>query len=285
MRAEPTQEELFAFELVRSVLDVEVDGSGETREPGHVDAVLNYRSGDQAAMEVTILCDRDAVQLWKLLAKNDFRWTVDGSALWWNVAVDSKVRLKELNTHLPELIRLHEQYGVTGPDWKFPMDAVDQSPALQWMEQQRIEVWGHDNVSDAPKAVGRRPGTVTVLPKGDGGAVGDDADIVPTWLSEQAAKDPQVRSKIDKLQASGYDEQHLFLVVDLSVASFSFVYAVSATDAVPTASPVLGSVTHLWLVPTHMFGNTYLTWDAKSGWARRSLPQPLELTEDAEPDL
>ena len=277
MRTEPTSEELFAFELVRSVLGVDVDGSGETREAGHVDAVLTYGNSDQAAMEVTILCDKQTMQLWKLLEQNDFRWLVDGSALWWQASLGPKVRVNDFTKHLPEIIRLHEEHGVTGPHTRSSRHIIEQSPALQWFEQQDMQIWGHSNVSDAPNAIGRRPGTVNVMPRGDGGAVGDDADIVPRWLSEHAVLDPQVRSKIDKLGASGHDEQHLFLVVDLSVASFSFMYAVAATGAIPTSPPELGAVTHVWLVPTHAFDNTYLLWNASSGWERRSLARPLVL--------
>lgn len=269
MRKEPKPEEKFAFGLVGAALGVDVDDTGEQRVPRHVDAILKYASGDSAAMEVTVLGDRREFELWRLLQKDDYLWRVEGSQFWWNVSVGRMIKLKQFREFLPDVIRLHEQYGVIRPDVYFPSAVVAASPALQWFKSQDIEVWGHDEVTAEPGRRRRHPGAVTVMPSGKAGAVGD-ANVVPEWLSAEAAKDSQVKRKIDKLQASGYKEQHLFLVVDISVPSFSFGWVVGDEEEVPIKEPQVGSVTHLWLVST--IGQTYLTWTAQSGWARAPLP-------------
>ena len=209
MRQEPTSEEKFAFELVKSVLDVEIDSTGEQRFPGHVDAILRYSSGGEAALEVSILGDQDEIELWKLLKKNDYLHLLAGSLLWWNVRVSPRVRWKEFERHWEKALRLYEACGVTSLENRFPQEVLERSPALQWFEKYDISVYGFANTTNDPANKGRQPGEVRVMVEGHAGFVGD-ADIVPIWLTEQAAADSQIKRKLDKLAASGFLEQHPF---------------------------------------------------------------------------
>jgi hypothetical protein len=198
---------------------------------------------------------------------------VAGSQLWWDVRLSPRVRLKEFDRHWEEALRLHEQHGVTEPSSWFPDGVVEQSHALQWFEANGVSMFGFANITDDPQINGRQPGAVRVRLEGRSGAVGS-ADIVPQWFSEQTAVEGQIKSKLDKLAASGYGEQHLFLVVHHSAEPFSFAWIVGDEEELPTAAPVLGSATHVWLVP--MFGLTYLTWSRDAGWKRRRIPKTEE---------
>ncbi|QFZ18517.1 hypothetical protein [Saccharothrix syringae] len=271
MRAEPTDDEKFAFALVKAELGVDVDPTGEQIEPGHVDAILNYPDGRQAAMEVTMLVDKDEQQLWKLLKKRNYRWKVSGSSLWWHVSVGERVRIKEFDQHIQEIIQVHEAHGVTRADQWLPHSVRESSPALRWLSDQDIEIWGHANdVTTDPDRPGRHAGAVTVTPRGRGGAV-PHADAIPEWLNAEAATEHgQLRSKIDKLARTGLGEQHLFLVVDFTGATFGVAWLVADDEELPTTAPQLGAVTHLWMTPTS--GKTYLRWNASDNWERLSFP-------------
>jgi hypothetical protein len=60
-----------------------------------------------------------------------------------------------------------------------------------------------------------------------------------------------VQKRVAKLGRSGYDEQHLFLVVDDSAVPFDVHYALMRGAVTPPIAPNLpGKVTHLWLLIT-----------------------------------
>ncbi|MEV5717290.1 hypothetical protein AB0L41_25655 [Amycolatopsis mediterranei] len=271
MRLEPTPEEKFAFALISAELGVTVDSKLEQRAPGQVDALLTYPDGRQAVLEVSILCDPDEAELWRLLQRQGNRWRLEGSQLWWTVGLPPKTSLKQFNQHFEEAFRLHEQHGAIRPDVYLPRNVVASSPALQWFGKHKLMVTGHANVTDDPRYKGRHPGTVNVTTAGRSGAVGNP-EVVPRWLSEQAnVTGSQIRNKLDKLADSGVAEQHLYLLVDYSANPYDFAWIVGDEEEVPTERPSVGDVSHLWLVST--FSRSYLRWSNEGGWNRHVLPE------------
>ncbi len=202
MRSEPTPEEKFAFRLLKAELGVTVDSSLEQRAPGQVDALLTYPNGDQAALEVTILCDPREAELWRLLRQRDYKWHSEESRLWWTVGLHPQTPLKQFNQHFKDAFQLYEQHGAVHPNVYLSRDVVASSPAVQWFEKHQVEVFGYTNVTNDPRRKGRHPGTINVTPAGRSGAVGNP-EVVPRWLSEQAGiAHSQVRKKLDKLADS-----------------------------------------------------------------------------------
>lgn len=271
MRPEPKPEERQAFALVASELGLaSVDHSLEQTAPGQVDALLIYPSGQQAALEVSIVCDEQAVKLASILGKRKFRWQVNDSRLWWSVTLDPGTNVKEFGKYLPEALKLHEQHGILAFDDMFSPNIVDSSPALQWFEKHQVSVVGFTNVTDEENYPLRHPGTVNVTPGGRGGVIGS-ANIVPKWLSDRATTaGTQVWNKLAKLARSGYAEQHLFLFVDYSADTFEFAWVVGDDEEIPTEPPNLGHATDLWLVA--MSSSSYLRWSRARGWTRQTLP-------------
>lgn len=60
-----------------------------------------------------------------------------------------------------------------------------------------------------------------------------------------------VQKRVKKLERSGYDEQHLFLVADHTALPFDVFYGLTRGNVTPPSGPSLpGAVTHLWLLVT-----------------------------------
>ncbi|MEA5366459.1 hypothetical protein VA596_43495 [Amycolatopsis sp., V23-08] len=106
MRLEPTREEKFAFALISAELGVTVNSSLEQQAPGQVDALLMYPSGNDAVLEVSILCGPDEAELRRLLQKRGNKWHLPGSQLSWTVGLHPKTPLKQFNQHFAKTFRL-----------------------------------------------------------------------------------------------------------------------------------------------------------------------------------
>jgi hypothetical protein len=271
MRKEPTPEEKYAISIVRTVLGTTVDDTLEQRAPGQVDAELIYSDNHKAAVEVTTLCNESDRELSRLLRSERTAWRISDSSRYWTVSIP-RLDLRVLDQYLVEAIELHEYYQVFSPDDRFPDTAVQASPALQYFRHHRINVWGLADATSDPQHPLRHPGAIRVRPNGRSGG-GDYPNSIPTWLTAEAeVKASQIHKKVAKLARSGHEEQHLFLLVDLSAATFPFVWAVMDDEEVPDQDPILGDVTHLWLKSP--WEPTYLIWEKGLGWNRRLLPQP-----------
>lgn len=103
-----------------------------------------------------------------------------------------------------------------------------------------------------------------VLPSGNGGAVGDLTAVTP-WLEEEVRTDRCGR-KVAKLLASGYDETHLFLIVDDTGAPFAGFYALAFGEGLPGSNPDIAGLTAVWLAPR--WPQTVLKYDVRLGWSR-----------------
>jgi hypothetical protein len=102
------------------------------------------------------------------------------------------------------------------------------------------------------------------------GGFSGSAEDIPPWISNELKSSTLLQSKLAKLQRSGFDEQHLFLFVEMSGAPFSVYDNLSSEAAIPAATPELATITHPWLFPIPGFGS-YLTWQ-QGGWRRLATP-------------
>lgn len=267
----PTPQEQLAFKVVELDLGVALDLTRELTAPNQVDAVLLTSEGTGfAALEVTTLCDRDKAETSRLLGKDKHRWHFPGLRWWWSVEMPAGVRLNEAKAQLPLALRLFEAHDIKHPQ-RNPIGPPPSDPAVRWYVDNRISAFGFADVCTDGSSRVRAPGSVMVLPPAIGGFSGS-VEEVPRWISDELASSALLRSKLAKLQRSGFEEQHLFLFVDISGAPFS-VYDHLTSLAVPTITPELETITHLWLFPSYPFSRTVLRWSGQ-GWRRCPIPEP-----------
>ena len=129
-----------------------------------------------------------------------------------------------------------------------------------------FEWFGSSNVSMHGFPSQKRTGAVDVLPKGVGGAVHNDLDLLPLWLSSRLREQDLV-GKQAKLVATGRRELHLFLRVHETSMPFSLYDPLAFGVSVPSAQlEVATGLKGLWLAPA--WNNPILWWSAERGWAR-----------------
>jgi len=265
----PTPEEQLAFRIVERELGVALDLSRELEAPNQVDAVLLGSDGRPfAALEVTAIRDPQSAESERLLSRDRHRWYFPGLRWWWTVEMPAKARHKEAKKILPIALRFFEDNGIMhpGPD---PFGSTSSLPAIRWCMNNHVSVHGFDNVATDGSSRLREPGSVIVLPPGVGGVSGNVNEI-SSWITDELRSSKLLQSKHAKLQRSGFEEQHLFLFVDMSGAPFSVYDDLASESDVPTTAPELDSITHLWLFPTPNF-STFLSWN-QDGWKRLASP-------------
>lgn len=272
-RSGPTPEERLAFKIVERELGVALDLTRELKAPNQVDAILTTAEGSGfAALEVTALRDPETAESERLLSRDKHRWHFPGLRWWWSVEMPAGVRLNEAKQQLPIALRLFEEHGIKRPAPN-PFGPPPSEPAIKWYVDNRVSAHGFTDVATDGSSRAREPGSVMVTPPGIGGLSGS-MDEIPPWVSNELKTSPLLQSKLAKLQRSGFDEQHLFLFVDMSGAPFSVYNNLASEPAVPTAVPALETITHLWLFPMPSFGSL-LTWE-RAGWRRRATPPTIE---------
>lgn len=207
---------------------------------------------------MTTLTDQLAHEVETLLATDDFSWDLPGCAWWWSVQVPPGTSIRSVRERLPSLARWCEEHGVTNPNVRAYVRGLPEADAWsQWLDSTGVSVFGHpETTTQAGKAM--------VVPTGKGGAVGD-LTAVSGWLSDEL-RSPRSMRKVEKLLASGYDETHLFLIVDDSGAPFAGFYALAFGDGLPDDPPDTVGLTSIWLAPR--WSPTVLRYDVRSGWAR-----------------
>lgn len=257
MTREQLPEERFAEELLRRVLRVRVTARDDNSLPRMVDALFDLPDGRLGALEVTTIGDEATFEQERLAAKRD--WYVEGANWAWVVNANGPMSMQTLGEHLPAIVLACERQGVTDPAAVAP--EAQHLPAFQWLCSTNASLVGLPGSS--------HPGKVWVLPDGGGGFVSDHLDGLPDWL-ERRLEEPDLGRKLEKLRATGREEQHLFLRVHDSAMPYDLYDPLAFQTCVPSAPlDPPAELTGLWLVPG--WKNPVLWWGAATGWRREDV--------------
>lgn len=247
-------EEKFAEALLHRVLGVTITERDDNSRHRMVDALFRFPDGRLGALEVTTIGDQATMEQEYIAAKRD--WYVEGSRWAWTVHANGHLSLRSLGDHLASIVLACERHEVTDPaaiGWQMRDD-----PAFQWLQSTDATFIG------LPGSI--HPGRVWVLPDGDGGFVPEHMDDLPPWL-EQRLAEADMTSKLDKLRATGREEQHLFLRVHDTGMPHTLYDPLAFGDRLPqTPLNAPDALTGLWLVP--QWTNPILWWAATTGWQR-----------------
>ena len=252
------QEQAACLLAVRVLDAVEAEAWDVDGRQGAVDAVLTLRDNRKAAFEVTNLGDERALQLARLLARDNNKWPVPRD-WFWSIEVGSLGDLQRLKQCYENIIRICERAGEPYPyeiAWEPSAD-----PDLQWLVYQSSSV-----MTGYPDRLARDMTNphVMVLPLAGGGAVDESLRGFTDALRE-AFKSPHIVPHFDKLAKADADERHLFIPLHDSALPFSIASELVFEDTLPPeAPPVPDSVTHLWLAPAG--SRRVLLWSQAEGW-------------------
>jgi hypothetical protein len=257
MALRPRNEERFAEEVLNRVLGIQVIQRDDQSEDRMVDALFRFPDGRQGALEVSTIGEREALEQEAIAAKKD--WSVPGATWAWMVHVGTGVVMRDLERHLPTLVLTCEAIGARNPRLvAYEHQGLD---AFEWLSSSNVSMHGFPSK--------KRPGAIDVLPEGGGGAVHNDLDALPQWLSSRLREQDLTR-KLTKLFATGLDELHLFLRVHDTAMPFSLYDPLAFGGSVPSRQlEAPAGLTGLWLAPA--WNNPILWWSAHRGWARERL--------------
>jgi hypothetical protein len=212
-----------------------------------------------AALEITTLTDPTAHEVETLLAAEDFAWELPGCHWGWSVQIPPSTSIKRIREEIPKLARWCESHNVTNPSIRSHvrhLHGADEWSA--WLDATDVQIYGHpESTSYAGRAM--------VVPSSKGGAAVGDLSAVPGWLEDELRSD-RCQRKVSKLLRSGYDETHLFLIVDDTGAPFAGFYALAFGDGLPDDIPDLAGLSAVWLAPR--WSPTVLLCRSGSGWSR-----------------
>ncbi len=252
-----------AARCIGAELRAEIELNDDRSAPGMYDLRIVYADRGPAAVEVTAVADQDAIQLAKLVYDSDEPFRVEGLAGGWAAVLHPTAIVKDLRTHLPLLLQVLESQGVSVvlPDeWWLPGPEKEALRSLGVAHLFRIE-------SDSPGSI---TFSIDQGPDRNGGVVSADGRQMLEWLPAWLARPDKV-DNLEKLERSGLEERHLFLIFP-SFADAPFTVAdmlMRENGPLPNSDPDLPpQVTHAWLMSTWNFSGTGMRWAPDSGLSR-----------------
>ncbi len=257
-------EEIWALECLSEALPAGtvVKQHDDGTENSMYDLDVIYPDGRTAAVEVTTNIHRAALEFMKAVGK-DGPWIEPGLDGCWVVRVQPTYSVKQLRETLPDLLRMYQAMGLEGID------------ATRWWEPQAgdhvARALGITTAKHMPTD-GRNLGRILAEPGYDmdkmGGVVPDVGDGLPAWFGEWLVSADNNDNRA-KLEASGKDEHHLFLIA-AGFGNLPFgVQDMLMRNETPLPTIPLElppEITHGWLLGTWGEGQGY-AWSADAGWS------------------
>jgi hypothetical protein len=254
-------EERLAVRCIAAELGVEVDVHDDGSEPSMHDLNILYPDRPPGAVEVTAAADPDSIALGTFVYDGE-RWIVPNIAGGWMASLQPTAKWKAVQAQLPVLLQTMEGQSVTRADpevWWRPGPYDDALRALGILHLMQ-------SGTDFPGSVYLMidPGSERTA-----GMVPTDGRPLLEWLAEWFAR-PDKIDNLKKLEASGADERHLFLIVpSFAEAPFAVTDLLSRDGApLPDSAPALPTeITHVWVVSTWSSGDG-MRWAPGAGWSR-----------------
>ncbi|MFG1971571.1 hypothetical protein ACGFJC_19785 [Nonomuraea fuscirosea] len=237
-RNPPRPEEQLAFEVVGRVLRARAEIYDTGGRQAAVDAMVHYSDGRTAALEVSSIGSDDEAILGYLNARGHRR-DIPGLTRVWYVQVPKNFHPADLRLIDRALPRC-EQLGVDDLD-----HAACQDPSIDELLEKGARAFTIPPKQESTQTPEPR---AYVYVYGVGGFLEEGIESLPDELSAALASQ-KIRSKIDKLAATGLEEQHLLLHVRPSAFSFPVYDGLSFGVRLPNRPACLpGGLSQVWLL-------------------------------------
>jgi hypothetical protein len=245
--------------LAVRVLDVAVAEAWDIGgRQGAVDVMLTLQDGRKAAFEVTNLGKKSALEISRLLEKDEYKWEAAGQ-WYWEIEVASELDRRRLKRCHKKIIGMCEGAGVSSPE---ELNWCDEhaDPDLRWLVNSRSSMFGYP---DLPVTRLPTPG-VRVLPVSSGGVVDSSLSRFAHDFAV-AFEARHISEHFEKLRDAEADERHLFIALHDTALPFSSFTVLQFEDALPPEPPRIPAyITHLWLAPAS--SKRLLIWERGDGW-------------------
>lgn len=243
-----------------------VEAHDDGSRPGMYDLKIVYPDGSVGAAEVTAAADADRVQLWREVRKRALIRQEPDLIGGWLVWVLRSARARDLDEHLPGVLRELERGGRTAV--RGVKASTDRLEALA----------ASLHVIEAIQSATDRKGSIYVMPPGGtpeqmGGYAPVTGDPLAQWLGDWT-NEPSRSDNIRKLRSADATKRHLFILVPgFTAAPFAVIDLLFAPQApIPTVPPRLPTgVTDAWVMSTWDPGDVFW-WSSETGWARFTKP-------------
>ncbi len=262
MSGQPRPEEARAFEVVRRVLNAEVQPYDCGGRQGAVDALIHHRDGRTGALEVTWLVADGAHQLDRLIAAEMYRWPLPGR--WqWTAGITDPRDLPRLRQCFASVALWCEAHDIERPEqwWRVAdEDAVPED--VRWAAEAPVYLLGN-RYAPSTDTEGR-PGRAWLTHDATGFLVDHSLSGLTDAL-RSALGEAQMPRHLEKLRAHPeMGERHLYLPIHLTGLPDQLSDAlIAGTNLPPEPPPLPDGLTHLWLA--HHFGERVLLGTVQ-GW-------------------
>lgn len=263
-------DELAALICIRAalpgcVVELHDDGSRSSM----YDLRIAYPNGTTGAVEVTAAADAPRTGLWQEVRKRSLIRQDPNLAGGWLVRILTWAQARELDKHLPDLLRDLEHAGrkvIWGN-----RSSTDELSARA----------GNLRIIEALQSPTDRPGSIYVMPpEGSPDQMGGysplTGDPLAEWLGEWLA-DPKQSDNVRKLISTDVDERHIFVVVpNFPSAPFAVSDLLIAPGAPPPTIPpdLPAGITGVWTMSIWDSGDGF-RWSPAGGWTRfNKVPLP-----------
>ena len=233
------EDERFAFAVTAKVLSAEVEPFDINGRQRAVDAILHFRDGTDAAMEVTSIGPEDEAGILNYLGRTGNCRKVSGISGRWLVDIPRKFHPADVKK-IEGALHACEANKVSSLADLFSRDAI--ATELIGMGVRAM------SLSDLPSSGPEKEGRVYFILFPFGGSSGAGLSALPGELRE-LLNTVKIRAKVDKLIAAGLPNSHLFIIVRPSGFSYPVYDALAFGGKLPTEPPVLPSgLAQIWLV-------------------------------------
>ncbi len=249
------QDERFAITVAGRVLGTDVREHDIDGRQHAVDAIVHYRDGRTAALEVSsVRAEKDA-GITGFIAERGASRTVTGLRRNWLVEVPQDFHPADVRK-VEDALRACEEHGMHRLQ-----DLAGHDRAVREMLDGGLRGHAADGPGDAQDTSGSR---VYLMLRPLGGFTGRGLEALPGELAD-VLETGLMRAK---LAASGLAERHLVLLVWPGAFSFPVFDGLAFGGALPVQPPCLPSgLTHLWLITGFRAGGA-VRGIAGAGWTR-----------------
>lgn len=229
-------------EWARRIVEKELKRTVVINDDGSAPSMYDLRIGPPDAPEVAIECIRAVdpiyTETWNIgPAKGSMQLSINGD---WTVVIAPTARVNIVRQHIEQILQVLESRGIYN---------VLVEHELKWYGPVLFNTLNSVNIVHA--YCYQQPGTgkVYLTMPGNGGAVDEHGIALPDWVGE-FLRDSARQDVLSKLQRSGAAQQHAFLIVTFTGASWAVEsYLTGKLDHLPSQAPDLPPpVTGVWVV-------------------------------------
>lgn len=229
--------EEWARRIVQKELKRKVELNDDGSKPGMYDLRIGLSNEPEVAIECVGAVDQAFTETWNVgPAKGPLDVSVKGD---WIITIKAGARVKVIKQRVEQLLQKLEARGI---------EELRVDYYLRWQDESLFDELTEFGITHASRYRVKGTGKVHLDMPGIGGAVDEQGNSVPEWIST-FLRDPAYQDVLSKLQRSGASECHVFVLVSFAGTPWSIAsYLTGSLVLTPTQPPDLPApVSGVWV--------------------------------------